>query len=197
MLNDNFAPDLIRKFMRVNGVDPSEREGLRDTPTRVAAAWEFWLSGYKQDAQEVLKTFEDGAEGCDEMVFQGATPFWSNCEHHMVPFWGLVHVGYIPGGKIIGLSKVARLIEVFARRLQVQERLTQQIATALARGLSPRGVGVVIQARHCCIESRGVQKSGSVTTTSALIGALKEKPEARAEFFSMVTMAAGRASDVL
>ena len=196
-MNDNFAPDLIRKFMRVNGVDPSEREGLKDTPTRVATAWEFWLSGYKQDPQEVLKTFEDGADGVDEIIFQGTIPFWSNCEHHMVPFFGIAHVGYIPYGKIVGLSKIARLIEVFSRRLQVQERLTQQIANAMLEGLQPLGVGVVLQARHCCMESRGIQKIGSVTTTSALLGAFKHKPEARSEFMTLVQMAAARGGDIL
>lgn len=196
-LNDNYAPDLIRKFLQVNGIDPGEREGLKETPTRVANAWQFWLSGYQQDPLEVLKTFEDGASGVDEMVFQGTIPFWSNCEHHMVPFFGIAHVGYLPGGKIVGLSKIARLIDVFARRLQVQERLTQQVADVMHKGLRPLGVGVVLQARHCCMESRGIQKIGSVTTTSALLGALKTKPEARAEFMSMVQMAAARGGDVL
>lgn len=184
-LNDNFAPDLIRKFMRVNGVDPSEREGLKDTPTRVAAAWEFWLSGYKQDAQEVLKTFEDGAAGYDEMVTQLSVPYWSMCEHHMAPFFGLAHVGYIPRGKIVGLSKIGRLIEVFARRLQVQERLTNQVADALVEGLTPLGVGVLVMGRHSCMESRGIRTAGTVTVTSALRGVFKQ-PEVRAEFYSLV-----------
>lgn len=191
-----FGPDLIRKFLQSLGVDLS-RGGLQETPARVTAAWEFWLSGYKQNPLEVLKTFEDGAERVDELVFVGATPFWSLCEHHGSPFFGIAHVGYIPNGKIVGLSKIARLIDILARRLQVQERLTQQIANCVQEGLKPIGVGVVLQARHSCLESRGVQKSGSVTTTSALIGAIKGKPEARAEFFSLVTMAAERGSDVL
>lgn len=120
-----------------------------------------------------------------------------NCEHHLAPFFGVAHVGYIPRGKIVGLSKIVRLIEILSRRLQVQERLTQQIANVMMKGLQPLGVGVVLQARHLCLESRGVQKVGSVTTTSALVGAVKEKPETRAEFLSLVTMAFSRGNDVL
>jgi GTP cyclohydrolase IA len=194
---EDFAPDLIRRFLRCYGIDPDRREGTKETPARVAAAWEFWLSGYKQDPLAILKTFEDGAERADEMVFQGAIPFFSSCEHHLAGIFGIAHVGYIPKGRIVGLSKVGRVIDVFSRRLQVQERLTQQIADCLWKGLEPIGVGVVLQGRHLCLESRGICKVGSVTTTSALIGALKEKPEARAEFMAMVTMAAERGSDVL
>lgn len=164
------------------------REGLRETPDRFAKAWEFLTSGYDQDPEQVLKSFEDGSERYDEMVFQGAVPVWSMCEHHMLPFWGVAHIGYIPNGKIVGLSKFSRLVDIFARRLQVQERLTAQIADALDEHLKPKGVGVVLRCRHGCMESRGIQKSGTVTFTSALRGGLKTA-EARAEFLKFVELA--------
>lgn len=172
-----------------SGDDPS-REGFRNTPQRFAEAWAEWTSGYKQSPRDVLTTFQDGADGVDEMVFQGNISLWSLCQHHLSPFFGMAHIAYIPAGKIVGLSKFARLVDVFARRLQTQEQLTNQIADALVENLSPLyGVGVVLQCRHTCIESRGVRRSGSVTSTSALRGALKEEPSARAEFFSLIANA--------
>src|SRR5262245_38788717 len=179
------GPGLIRSLLSELGEAP-HREGLADTPERAWIAWRFMTSGYAADPAGVLKTFTDGAEGVDEMVTQLNSPFWSTCEHHLLPFWGFVHIGYIPSGKVIGLSKLPRLIEVFARRLTMQERLTNQVADALESGLAPLGVGVVVQARHACIEARGVQKTGSVTTTSAMRGVFRTKPEARAEFMSLV-----------
>lgn len=170
----------------IKNLDPNpEREGLRETPKRFIEAWQFWCSGAGIDPQSVLKVFEDGAEHYDEMIFQGSIPFWSNCEHHMAPFFGVAHIGYIPNGRIVGLSKIARVTDILARRLQVQERLTVQIADALMQGLTPLGVGVVLQARHTCMESRGVQKIGSITTTSSLIGNFRE-PAVRAEFMGFV-----------
>lgn len=192
----DFGPDLVRRFLDVLRIDMN-REGLADTPERVFKAWQFWTSGYSQSIDDVFKSFEDGGHNYDEIVFQGAIPFYSSCEHHLTPFFGIAHVGYIPGGRIIGLSKVGRLIDILSRRLQVQERLTTQISAALQTRLNPIGVGVVLQARHLCMEARGVMKSGTVTTTSSLIGALKDKPEARAEFMTMVQMAAQRGMDVL
>lgn len=180
--------EAITHLLESFGEDP-RREGLRETPARALAAWKFWTSGYSKDARDVLKLFRDGASDVDEMVVQLNVPFWSMCEHHLAPFWGLAHVGYIPNGQIVGLSKIARLIDVFARRLQTQERLTQQIVDALDTNLKPLGSGVVMQARHSCMESRGIQKAGTVTVTSALRGALKEKPAARAEFLSLVGQA--------
>lgn len=165
------------------------RTGLQETPERFVRAWEFWTSGYKQDPASVLKTFEDGANGVDEMVVQDSIPVWSLCEHHLAPFFGVAHIGYIPDGRIVGLSKFSRLVDVFARRLQVQERLTNQIADALEATLEPKAVGVVLRCRHTCIESRGVQKAGSVTTTSALRGFFKTEAEARAEFLQFVNKA--------
>lgn len=162
------------------------RAGLRETPDRVAKAWEHWTQGYWQDPIAVLKTFKDGADGVDEMVFLGKIPFYSHCEHHLAPFFGVAHVGYIPNGAIVGLSKLPRLVEMYAQRLQVQERLCNQVADAMWEGLKPRGVGVVLQARHMCMESRGISKPGVVTVTSAVRGNFKDRPEVRAEFMSFV-----------
>ena len=179
------APSLFRNFLDQIGED-GDREGLRETPARAASAWAEWTSGYGQDPAAVLKTFKDGSENYDELVFQGNIQTYSHCEHHLAPFFGVAHIGYIPRGKVVGLSKLARLVEIFARRLQVQERLTVQIANALNDALKPRAVGVVLQCRHLCMESRGIRHVGSATTTSALHGAFRDEPEARAEFMSMV-----------
>jgi GTP cyclohydrolase I len=173
------------------GEDPC-REGLKETPQRVLKAWSFLTSGYMTNPNDVLKSFGDGAELTDEMVFQGAIPVWSMCEHHMLPFFGVAHIGYIPKGRILGLSKFARLVDVYARRLQVQERLCGQIAHALHKHLKPLGLGVVLQCRHTCMEARGVQKAGSVTTTTSLMGAFKKHSDARAEFMAMVNVASQR-----
>lgn len=169
------------------GEDP-EREGLRETPRRAAAAWTEWTSGYLFEGQEhtILKTFEDGADGCgDELVIVRNIEFYSHCEHHLAPFFGKAQVAYIPNGKVVGLSKLARLVDIFAKRLQVQERLTNQIADTIDSALSPLGVGVLMEATHFCMCSRGVAKQESTTVTSALRGALKDRPEARAEFMSL------------
>jgi GTP cyclohydrolase I len=185
----------IHALLRELGEDP-EREGLRETPARVMKAWKFWCSGYDVDPGSVLKTFEDGGEGYDDaMVFQGNIPYYSTCCHHLVPFFGAAHIAYIPNGRVVGLSKLARLLEVFARRLQTQERITVQVADALMEHLSPIGCAVTLQARHLCIESRGVQKIGTITTTTALRGEFKEKPEVRAEFMSLV-MAQAKADNL-
>jgi len=183
------APEnLIRMLIMVIGDNP-DREGLRDTPKRVIDAWREWAIGYMMDPKEILKTFEDGAAGIDEMVIVHNIPFNSFCEHHLAPMKGIAHVGYIPNGKIVGLSKLARLVTCFARRLQVQERCTNQIANALVEHLRPLGVGVLIRASHGCMETRGVRIKGSVTTTSAMRGALLEKPQARTEFLTLCAMA--------
>ena len=175
-------------------VEPYTREGLRETPARYRRAFEHFIKGYQQNAGEVLKTFEDGAAGYDELVFQGAIPFYSTCEHHLLPFWGVAHVGYIPEGRIVGLSKMPRLVEVFARRLQVQERLTTQIADAMRDFLKPKAVGVVLRCRHTCIESRGVEKIGTMTYTSALRGLFKTDAAARAEFLTFMRAADDKAT---
>ncbi len=175
-------PEALLHYLSID----SDREGLKGTPNRFIDAWDFWTQGYHQDPKEVLKSFEDGSEQYDEMVFQGNISFWSTCEHHLAPFWGVAHIGYIPKGKIVGLSKLSRVTDVFARRLQVQERLCVQISSAINDNLSPEGVGVVLQCRHSCMESRGIQKAGSVTTTSSLLGSFKEDVAVRSEFLSFV-----------
>ena len=179
------AAQCCADLINITDPDPS-RPGLRDTPHRFAEAWAFWTSGYNQDPMDVLKSFEDGAEDYDGMVFQGSIPFYSLCEHHITPFFGVAHIGYLPAGPIIGLSKFARIVEIFSRRLQVQERMTRQIADALMDAMKPRGVGVVLKARHFCMESRGVQKMGTSTTTSALRGIFMSDPEVREEFLAFV-----------
>jgi GTP cyclohydrolase I len=135
-----------------------DRPGLVETPERVAKAWGFWTSGWDGDPVAILKTFEDGAENYDEMVFQGRIPVYSHCEHHLAPFFGVAHIGYIPDGKIVGLSKLSRVTDLYARRLQVQERLTNQICEAIWEVLDPIGCGVVLRCRHMCMESRGIQR---------------------------------------
>lgn len=184
------ADDIVIRLLQFIGEDPN-REGLRETPARVIKAWKEWTSGYSEDPASVMKTFEDGAAKVDEMIIIRDIPFWSHCEHHLAPFFGVAHIGYVPKGRIVGLSKLARLVDIFARRLQVQERLTNQIADALIEGLAPLGAGVVIEARHMCMESRGVKRTGSLTVTSAMRGAMLTKPEARAEFFAIVNRKEG------
>jgi GTP cyclohydrolase I len=176
--------DNIRRLLQYIGEDVN-RGGLAETPHRVAKAWHHWTAGYGKDPASLLKVFEDGADGCDEMVIVKDIPFYTHCEHHMAPFFGTATVAYIPDGKIVGLSKISRVVDMFARRLQVQERLTNQIADALSDNLQPKGVGVVVSARHLCMESRGICQQGHVTITSALRGVLKDKPEARAEFMAL------------
>lgn len=179
------SESIIRDLLTFIGEDPN-REGLRETPARVLKAWRAWTQGYDMDPAKVLKTFEDGAEGCDEMVAVKSIELYSHCEHHMAPFFGVAHVAYIPDKKIVGLSKLARVVDIFAQRLQVQERLTNQIADAIHQNLNPLGVGVVVEAKHFCMCSRGVGKQGSTTVTSALRGAIKDKPAARAEFLNLI-----------
>lgn len=177
--------ETVAVLLAATGDDPT-REGLRDTPSRVARAYSEWFSGYTLDPLSVFRSFEDGAANCDELILVANNEVSSHCEHHIAPFFGLAHIGYIPNGRILGLSKFARLVDIFARRLQVQERLTNQVADALWEGLHPKGLGVLIQCRHFCLESRGVKQRGSITTTSALRGCLKTDDKARSEFFSLV-----------
>ena len=180
---DAIAP-LVRRMLRELGEDPS-REGLVKTPSRVAKAMRFLTQGYRQDPRDVLNgaVFE---EVVDEMVVVRDIELYSLCEHHMVPFFGKCHVGYLPKGKILGLSKIPRLVDVYARRLQVQERLTNQIASALFDLLAPRGVGVVIEARHLCMMMRGVEKQNSRAVTSSLLGTFRSDARTRSEFLDFV-----------
>lgn len=167
-------------------LDPDpKRGGLQETPDRAAKAWQEWTSGYAMSHEDVLKLFEDGAEGADEMVVVHNIPVYSHCEHHLAPIFGHVTVGYLPDKRIIGLSKINRTVEIYARRLQVQERMTNQIAQALMDGLQPRGVGVVMKARHLCMESRGVKQSGTHTTTSSMLGLFRTDPAVRSEFLAL------------
>jgi GTP cyclohydrolase I len=181
---DREKEGLIRNLLDRLGEDPN-REGLRRTPLRVAKAMDFLTSGYHTTVDEVIK----GAiftEDCKEMVVVRGIEFYSMCEHHMLPFFGHAHVGYLPNGKVVGLSKVARVVDVFARRLQVQERLTNQVADALMAALAPHGVAVVIEASHTCMMMRGVQKQNSTTISSAMRGAFQDDARTRAEFMGFI-----------
>lgn len=180
----NTMEEAIKHLLEFIGEDPA-RGGLLETPARVAKAWDFWCSGYGQNPKDVLKTFEDGAEGVDEMVIVRNIPFYTHCEHHMAPFFGTCTIAYLPNKKIVGLSKLSRVLDIFARRLQVQERLGAQIADALVEHLDCLGCGVVITARHLCMESRGICKQGSDTRTSALRGLFKDDPAVRNEFLQL------------
>lgn len=181
---DQSADDIVVRLLQHIGEDPT-RGGLVDTPRRVLKAWQHWASGYGADIPSILKTFEDGADSCDEMVVVKDIPFYSHCEHHLAPFFGTVTVAYVPNGKIVGLSKLSRVVSAFARRLQVQERLTNQIADALQEHLAPLGVGIVVTARHLCMESRGIEQQGSITITSALRGVMRDSASARSEFLAL------------
>lgn len=174
---------IIKAMLGAMGEDP-EREGLLDTPKRVVKSWKELYGGYTQDPAVILER-DFAGEGYDEMIVLRDIQLYSMCEHHMLPFYGKAHVAYIPGDRVVGLSKLARLVECFARRLQIQEKLTRQIADALQEHLEPKGVGVVIEAQHMCMVARGVGKQEAVMTTSALLGKFREQ-EVRAEFFSHV-----------
>jgi GTP cyclohydrolase IA len=182
------AEQLVYLLIEEIGDDPG-RGGLRDTPRRVIRAWKEWAIGYRMDPAEILKTFDDGAEGMDEMVIVHNIPFISKCEHHLADMIGIAHVGYIPNGRIVGLSKLARLVDCFARRLQVQERATVQIADAMVEYLNPVGVGVMVRAAHGCMSTRGVKIHKSFTTTSAMRGVMLSKSGARKEFLKLCAMA--------
>jgi GTP cyclohydrolase I len=175
---------LVRRQLELLGEDP-DREGLLKTPLRVAKALEYFTSGYAMDAAQVIGDALFEEPGHESMVMVRDIELYSLCEHHLLPFFGRAHVAYIPNGRIVGLSKMARVVDVFARRLQVQERLTEQIAAALERELRPRGIGVVIEAQHLCMMMRGVQKQNSKTITSALHGSFRDDAKTRDEFLRL------------
>ena len=176
--------NLVHSMLSELGESPS-RDGLKETPGRVAKAMRELTSGYEIDPASLLKTFDN--DGTRDMVIVRDIPFYSLCEHHMLPFSGVAHIAYIPGDRIVGLSKFARLVDAFARRLQVQERLTHQIAETIAVEVDPSGVMVVVEAEHYCMAMRGVQKQGSRTITSAVRGVFVDQPEARAEAMGLLT----------
>ena len=175
--------DLFRQLIEAVGEDP-EREGLRDTPGRAARALEFFTSGYAQDANTVVNGAVYGS-GMDEMVIVRDIELYSMCEHHLLPFIGKCHVGYLPKGRVIGLSKVARIVDMFARRFQIQENLTTQIAEAIMELVEPAGVGVVVEDQHLCMMMRGVQKQNSKMTTSCMLGAIRDNAQTQSEFLSL------------
>jgi GTP cyclohydrolase I len=176
--------DLVREILVRLGEDP-QREGLVRTPNRVHRAYEFLTKGYQEDPDAMLKKALFTVT-YDEMVIVKDIEMFSLCEHHMLPFFGKVHVAYIPNGKVVGLSKIPRLIEIFSRRLQIQERLTTQIAETIQKAIEPQGVGVVIEARHLCMMMRGVEKQHSAAVTSSMLGCFREEQETRTEFLSLI-----------
>ena len=179
------AEDAVRVLLEWAGEDPA-REGLLDTPKRVAKAYRDWFSGYRMDPREYLaRTFEEVA-GYDEMIVMRDIEFESHCEHHMAPIIGKAHVGYLPNGKVVGISKLARVVDVYARRFQVQEKLTAQIAQCIQDVLQPRGVGVVIDGAHECMTTRGVHKRGVSMVTSKMLGEFREDARTRAEFLRFI-----------
>ena len=179
------AEEAVRTLLLWAGEDP-DREGLVDTPKRVAVAYEDWFSGYKDDPVTYLRrTFEE-VEGYDEMIVLRDIAFESHCEHHMAPIIGKAHVGYLPSDKVVGISKLARVVDAFARRFQVQEKMTAQIANCINDVLGPRGVGVVIDATHQCMTTRGVHKSGVSMVTSQMLGLFRKDARTRAEFLRMI-----------
>jgi len=185
------AEDAVRALLRWAGDDP-KREGLRDTPQRVADAYRDWFSGYQIDPAAYLRrTFEEVA-GYDEMIVLRDISFESHCEHHIAPMIGRVHIGYLPANKVVGISKLARVVDGYARRLQVQEKLTAQIADCIAEVLKPRGVGVVVDAAHECMTTRGVHKRSVSMVTSRMIGSFRSDARTRAEFLTFIGISGAR-----
>lgn len=181
---DTDALSAIRTLLTVIGEDP-DREGLSDTPARILKSWTELFAGYRQSPDSILSTTFDEVDGYQEIVLLRGIPFHSTCEHHWLPFEGTAHVAYLPNGRVVGLSKLARLVDCFARRLQIQERLTQQIVDSLMAHLAARGAAVLIEARHSCMSCRGIRKEGASMLTAAYAGEF-HRPERRAEFFSLI-----------
>jgi GTP cyclohydrolase I len=178
----------VRTLIRWAGDDP-EREGLIDTPTRVARAYAEWFTGYEQDPDQLLERTFDETAGYDEIVLLRDVSFVSHCEHHMAPIIGRAHIGYLPRNRVVGISKLARLVEAYAKRLQIQERMTAEIANTLERVLMPLGVAVVIEGAHGCMSSRGVHQSASTMVTSRMLGVFRDRPETRLEFLTAINLA--------
>lgn len=185
------AEDAVRTLIRWAGDEPG-REGLLDTPSRVVRAYEEFFAGYSQDPAEILaRTFSE-VEGYDEMIVMNDIRFESHCEHHMAPIIGKAHIGYLPNHRVVGISKLARLVEIYAKRLQIQEKMTVQIADTLHSVLQPKGVAVVIEASHHCMTTRGVHKPGASLVTSRMVGAFREDASTRREFLAMIGMGGPR-----
>jgi GTP cyclohydrolase I len=179
------AEKAIRTLLLWAGEDP-DREGLAETPKRVARAYEDWFSGYREDPVRFLKSTFEEVDGYDEMIVLRDIEFESHCEHHMAPIIGRAHVGYLPTNKVVGISKLARVVDAFARRFQVQEKMTAQIANCIRDVLNPKGVGVVIEAEHQCMTTRGIHKSGVTMVTSQMLGLFRKDARTRAEFLGMI-----------
>jgi GTP cyclohydrolase IA len=175
--------DAVRTLLAWAGDDPG-RQGLRDTPSRVARAYKEWFKGYGEDPEAMLKRTFDETAGYDEIITLRDIPFQSFCEHHLAPITGFAHIGYLPKGRVVGISKLARVVDAFARRLQIQERLTAQIADTIQKVLKPEGVAVVIKATHGCMTTRGVHKHGAGMVTSRMLGCFRENPATRHEFMT-------------
>ena len=184
MTNHDILEQITRKLLKEIGENP-DREGLVRTPSRVAKSWEFFSKGYNQNLEDIINNaiFEEDAK---DMVIVRDVEFFSLCEPHLLPFFGKAHVGYIPNGKVIGLSKIPRIIDMFSRRLQGQERLTHQVAEVLQDVLNPIGVAVVMEGRHMCMQMRGVEKQNSFASTSAMLGQFRKSSETRSEFLSII-----------
>ena len=183
MENDKIN-NLTKQLLEEIGEDPS-REGLLKTPSRVAKAWSFFSRGYNQDLDEIINNAVFNEDATDMVVVRDVE-FFSLCEHHLIPFFGRAHVAYLPNGKVIGLSKIPRIIDMFSRRLQVQERLTRQIAETVKEILDPIGVAVIMEGQHMCMQMRGVEKQNSLTTTSSMLGKFRESDRTRSEFLSII-----------
>jgi len=184
MVENEKIADLTKLLLKEIGEDPN-REGLIKTPSRVSKAWSFFSRGYNQDVDEIINDaiFNEDAK---DMVVVRDVEFFSLCEHHLIPFFGKAHVAYIPNGKVVGLSKIPRIIDMFSRRLQVQERLTRQIAETIQDVLEPIGVAVIMEGQHMCMQMRGVEKQNSLTTTSSMLGKFRQSDRTRAEFLSII-----------
>jgi GTP cyclohydrolase IA len=181
------AEAAVRTLIRWAGDDP-EREGLVDTPARVVRGYEEWFAGYQDDPAQILERCFEEVAGYDEIVLLRDIRFESHCEHHMAAIIGHAHIGYLPGRRVVGISKIARLVQAFAKRLQIQERLTAEIAEAMDRVLKPRGVAVVVEATHGCMTTRGVHACGVSMVTSRMLGVFRERPETRHEFLSAIRL---------
>jgi GTP cyclohydrolase IA len=176
---------LVQRLIELAGDDP-KREGVIETPKRFLKAWAFFTSGYKKSPKDVIKCFENPQMEVDQLIVIPKIDFYSMCEHHLSPFYGQIHIGYLPNKKVLGLSKFARLTEIFARRLQIQERLGQQIANSIMEFVEPKGVAIVVRGIHLCMRSRGIEKQNAEMVTSVMLGMFRDKDGLRSEFLKMI-----------